>query len=72
MSDILVANTSFSCEINGVPQIITAKRTRVRKGHPIALRNPEYFDEVEERVDFDVETATKKPGEKRGTPKTKE
>ena len=71
MSDILVANTSFSTEVDGVPQIITRGRTRVRKGHPIATQNPDYFDELEERVDFDIETATKKPGEKRA-PKTKE
>ena len=71
MSDILIANTSFSTEVDGVPQIITRGRTRVRKGHPIAEQNPDYFDELEERVDFDIETATKKPGEKRA-PKTKE
>lgn len=66
MSDILVANTTFSTEIDGAPQIIYRGRTRVRKGHPIATQNPDYFDELEERVDFDIETATKKPGEKRG------
>jgi len=72
MSDILVANTSFSVEIEGVPHAITQGKTRVRAGHPIALQNPEYFDPAEEHVDFDVEAATKAPGEKRGTPKKKQ
>lgn len=63
---ILVAKETFSTEINGYPETVTAGVTRVRASHPLALQNPDYFEPVADKVDFDVEQTTKKAGEKRG------
>ena len=67
MSDVLVANKSFTTDLDGVPVTVTEGVTRVRAKHPLALQNPEYFTSVEENIDFDiVEETTKVPAQKRG------
>ncbi len=40
--------------------------TRVRGGHMLLRLVPEYFEPVEDHVHYDVEQATKGPGEQRG------
>jgi hypothetical protein len=62
---ILVAKESFSTELDGIPQSIVRGVTRVDSKHPLAKQNPEYFEPVDERVHFEVEKATKAPGEKK-------
>ena len=71
VSGVFVANTTFSTEVDGVPTIVSAGSDRVREGHPLLAANPQFFDPVEVGVTFEVERATKEPGEKRGEP-TKE
>ncbi|MGH8304879.1 MAG: E3 binding domain-containing protein [Steroidobacteraceae bacterium] len=73
---IFVANETFSAELptgetdaEGQPkhQAFDVRKgiTRVREGHLLIQHNPQYFDPVNEQVHYDVETATKAPGEKR-------
>lgn len=66
---VLIAIESFSTEINGHPEAIIKGVTRVRASHPLARQNPEYFKPVDDHVHFDVEQATKAPGEKRSQKK---
>jgi len=65
-SDVLVARESFSTTINGTKYNIVKGKHRVRAGHPLAVQNPQFFEAVADEVDFDIEQATKAPGEKRG------
>lgn len=69
MADILIATETFTTEVDGVPQVIQKGVTRVRAGHPLAEQNPDYFEPADRHIHFDVEQATKAPGEKRGTKK---
>lgn len=72
MSDIFIARETFTTEINGLPETIIAGKTRVREGHPLLKRNPDYFERLDDStVHFDVEQATKAPGEKRVAKKAK-
>lgn len=64
--DVYVATESFNCEIDGVPQAFKRGVTRVRAGHEVLKRNPQYFEPVDNSVHFDVEQMTAAPGEKRG------
>lgn len=65
-SDIYVATETFATEINGTPQVIHEGVTRVREGHDLLKRFPDWFAPADTGVDFDVEQATAAPGEKRG------
>lgn len=64
--DVYVATDTFATEINGVPQVIHEGITRVRAGHELLKRFPDWFAPVDTGVDYDVEQATAAPGEKRG------
>lgn len=63
---IYIATESGACEINGETQIFVKQRTRVREGHPLLKAVPDYFRPIDEMVDYDVETATAAPGERKG------
>ena len=63
---IFVANESGSTEIDGQVYIFHKGITRVREGHELIKAYPGFFDEIDLRVDYDVEQATAGPGEKRG------
>lgn len=61
---IYVATESFTVTLpNGVEHYIGAGKTRVREGHPLLKGREMYFKELD--VQYDVEQATKAPGEKR-------
>lgn len=64
MSTILVAKQTFVADMNGSDVAIMAGQ-RVRKGHPVTEAHPEYFEPAGSSVDFEWETATAAPGEKR-------
>lgn len=62
---ILVATSSFSTTINGVPRVVTKGET-FREGHPVVEGREELFKPF--AVDNELETATAAPGERRQTP----
>lgn len=62
---IYVATESFTVALDGVEHKIGAGKTRVREGHPLLKGREMYFKELD--VQYDVERATKAPGEKRET-----
>lgn len=64
---ILVANESFSCEIDGEYYTVQGNVTRVRQGHPLTEANPEKFNPI--TVHYDVEDASATPGRKRASVK---
>lgn len=66
VSGIFVANSTFATEIDGVQVIVHKGHTRVREGHELLARAGSCFDPVDLEVHYDVEQATKAPGEKRG------
>jgi hypothetical protein len=70
-SDILVATETFSTEIDGDLFTVHKGQTRVREDHPLVKQNPGYFRAMDDSVHYDVEQATKAPGEKRGGKRTK-
>ena len=59
-TEIYVARESFAYD-GGV----VAVGERVRKGHELLKKYPEYFDAADVDVAYDVEQATAAPGEKR-------
>ena len=61
---ILEATESYAVDVDGVPQIVHAGRTRVTAGHPLHAAKPEAWKPIE--VSRSVEQATAAPGEKRG------
>lgn len=63
---VFVANTTFATEIDGVQVIVHKGHTRVRAGHELLQRAGSCFDPVDLEVHYDVEQATRAPGEKRG------
>jgi hypothetical protein len=69
MSRVFIATETFSTVVDGSPQVIHKGVTHVREGHPLLKRVPENFQPVDDTVQFDVEVASKAPGEKRGEPK---
>lgn len=70
---ILVACESGSALVGDETYTFVRGVTRIRADHPLALSNPDYFEAVSEHVHYDVEQATRAPGEKRaGARKTKE
>lgn len=65
-SDIYVANDSFTTVLDGVPIVVHKGQTRVRAGHPLLKGKAALFDLL--TVQYDVEQATKAPGEQRAAP----
>lgn len=61
---IFVARETFMTEVDGAPVAVHANVTRVREGHPLLSGREHMFAPLE--VHFEVEQATKAPGEKRG------
>jgi hypothetical protein len=61
-----VAVESGCAEIGGQTLPFVKNKTHVRSGHPLLSACPGYFVPTEERVDYEIETATQAPGEKRG------
>jgi hypothetical protein len=62
---IYVATESGSSEVDGQPITFTRGVTRIRAGHPLLKAVPDYWKPVEENLTYEVEQATKAPGEKR-------
>lgn len=62
--DILVANETGMIIVDGERYMIHKGVTRVRKGHPMIKGNEALFKPID--VHYDVEQATRAPGEKRG------
>lgn len=65
MADIYVAKDSGVIEVEGERVVVTKGQTRVRAGHQILADYPDLFEPI--GVHFDVERATRAPGERRGT-----
>lgn len=63
---IYIANETFAAEVDGVPYMIRKGIDRVRGAHPLYKQTSMYWDPVEDKVTYDVERATKEPGERRG------
>jgi hypothetical protein len=71
MSDgqrVFVATETFSANVDGTPVLVKRGKTRVHEGHELVVQNPQWFEEAGEHVQFQVETATAEPGEKRTAP----
>lgn len=66
-TDIYVAKTAFSCELDG-ERLTINKGERVRAGHALLRAQAEYFEPADTTVAYDVEQTTAAPGEKRGAP----
>lgn len=66
-ADIYVATTSFACEVGGIPYNVN-EGERVRAGHPLITSNPGNFAPVEDRVDYEWETADDPAPVKRAKP----
>lgn len=67
-SGVYVANTTFTADLDGAEIVVHAGRDRARAGHVLVTSNPQYWDEVDGNVRFDmpaVETAEAKPPEPR-------
>jgi hypothetical protein len=65
-SDIFVAKESFSATVDGESIVVRKGQTRVRGGHPLLEGREALFEPVDLSVHYDIEQATKAPGEKRG------
>lgn len=65
---IYIATETYSCVVDGTPQVIHKGVTRVREGHALLAQNPQYYELATDHVHFDVEQATAAPGEQRGAP----
>lgn len=66
MSDIFVANETFTTRFEGSDVVIRKGKTRIREGHPLLRGREHLFTALS--VDYDIEQATKAPGEKRSAP----
>lgn len=64
MLEIFIAKDSASVVIDGERYILLKGVTRVREGHDLVRTYPELFQPID--VHYDVEQATKGPGERRG------
>lgn len=67
---IYVAKQTFTTEVDGTPVTVHAGITRVREGHALLKGRSELFEPI--LVQYDVEQATAKPGEKRTRAKKSE
>lgn len=65
---IYVATETFAANVDGVDYMIRKGLDRVRGAHPLYKQTSMYWAPVEDKVTFDVESATAAPGEKRGQP----
>lgn len=65
-NDIYVANTAGALNFDGQEVVIQKGVTRVRAGHGLLKKYPQYFDPI--KIHFDVEQASARPGEQRGAP----
>ncbi len=65
-NEVYIAKDSGSAEIKGEVYVFHKDVTRVRAGHPLLKAVPDAFHPVTDRIHYDVEQATKAPGEKRG------
>jgi len=63
---VYIATESGSADIKGDVFIFVKDITRVRGNHPLLKVVPDYFAPVDDSVTYEVQTATKAPGEKRG------
>lgn len=63
---VYVARESGAANVDGEDLVFVKGVTRVRGGHPLLKAVPDYFEPVDEAVHYEVEQATKAPGEKRG------
>lgn len=65
---VFVATESFAVEMaDGSTAIIHKGITRAREGHEVmAGGRRQFWEPVDDRVDYDVEQATAAPGETRG------
>lgn len=62
---ILIAIESGSGVLDdGTPVEFRRGITRVREGHPVALKWPQYFEPI--AVQYELEEMTAEPGKKRG------
>lgn len=58
------AKYTFGVSLNG-EQITVAEGEIVREGHPVLKGRMDHFEEATSFGRFDVETATKRPGERK-------
>jgi hypothetical protein len=65
---VFIANTTIHIDDNG-ETVVIHKGERVREGHAYLKGRESAFDATKEVVKYEVESATKAPGEKRGDPK---
>lgn len=65
-NDIFIAKESGSAEIAGQPYNFVKGVTRVRAGHPLLKACPDYFEQADTSIHYDLEKATAGPGEDRG------
>lgn len=63
MSDIFIATDSFVTRIGGETYRVVKDATRVREGHALLDASPQNFKPLD--IHYDVERATKAPGEKK-------
>lgn len=61
--DVFIATRSFATVLDGKRVMVRKGVTRVRQGHQLLRENPERFKPLD--VHYDVEQATKAPGERR-------
>jgi hypothetical protein len=65
-SRLLVAKSSFACEVNGREYLVRKGVTRVRADHPLVKGRKELFEPAELRPDIEQPTAERR-GRKRQT-----
>jgi hypothetical protein len=68
---IMVANTSCVLRHEGEQIHLRRGKTRARASHPIVTEHLSLWQRIDDHVDFEVEQATKAPGEKRGGARAK-
>lgn len=67
-NEIFVATESAALYVGGERYLIHKGKTRVRSGHPLLKNNSRFFGPLD--VDFDVEDATARPGQRRSGRRT--
>jgi hypothetical protein len=64
-AEVYIATQSGASDVDGETYVFTKGSTRVRAGHPLLRAVPDYFEPVDDHIHYDVEQATRAPGEKR-------
>lgn len=64
-TDLFVAKEAFTTTLDGVEVTVKQGVTRVRAGHPLLKGREMYFEPL--TVHYDIEDATARPGEARGS-----